>query len=105
MNLFRTTPEKPVKFMGIAFRDQGHIRYFLLSGSITLLFLMKLAVEKMYTNAIVPLSISICTAIVAVVMTRFGTRTTNLYSKDCIWWNLFLAGVSLLALLLAKHNF
>ena len=105
MNIFRTSVEKPLKFLGIAFRNRDHIRYFLISSTVTTLFLTKLFLEKNHKEAIVPLFISVGTAIVATIMTGFGKRTTAIYSRDCIWWNLFLAGISLLAMLLMKYRF
>ena len=105
MNIFRTSAEKPLKFLGIAFRNWDHVRYFLISSTVTALFLTKLFVDKNHREAIVPLFISAGTAAVAAIMTGFGKRTTATYSRDCIWWNLFLAGISLLTMLLMKHQF
>lgn len=102
MNIFRTSAEKPLRFMGIAFRNRHHITYFLISSAVTLSWLAMLCVKKEYSYAFVPLTISIGQALIAIIVTGFGRRTDGAYSRDCIWWNLLLAGISLLSILLVK---
>lgn len=77
--------------MGIKFRRESHFRYFVFS----LMFLASCAFMSVNYNDRIWLiaargffSVNVVAAIFA---TRFGKINTELYSRDCIWWNGLLA--------------
>lgn len=76
---------------GIHFRRESH--YFWFQTSLLLLVVSTVWSVKRYT--ILPMlwveGFFIFAGIWAVVFTRGGRRETRFYSKDCIWWNWFLA--------------
>ena len=78
---------KPIRFFGISFRNKAHRGYFVLS----LIVITICITMSIYSYNRVWLAygreVFIVNVIGAIIVTRFGQRTTELYSQDCIWWN------------------
>ena len=78
---------KPIKLLGISFRNKAHRSYFALSliviaVSITMSIYSYNRIWLAYGRELFLVNV-----IGAIIVTRFGQRTTELYSQDCIWWN------------------
>ncbi len=89
----RVAELKPVRSFGIKFRNHGHRNWFVLSVLfITFCVLMSISKYERFWLVWGRGFFSI-NVVLAIIATRFGQKTTELHSQDCIWWNGLLAVV------------
>ncbi len=91
----------PVEFLGITFRNDDHMGWFIITMTILISTFIIGAVSIMWAkNYEAPRMMwlafgwfSALTSLDAVFETRFGTVNGYVYSVDCIWYNALLAGI------------
>lgn len=100
MNNNLSLARKPIRFLGIRFRNNGHRTHFLTSVCATCISILSAVV----TNSTYALGwcfvIYGLLCLTAIRKTKFGKKEDRDFSKDCIWWNGLISLINLAALIL-----
>jgi hypothetical protein len=104
----------PIQWMGITFRSQGHLNWFLVCmfifGITVLAFLIELYLNRKERKSyFVVIGVwqffGICYVVhscCAILVTNFGKVNGPIYSTDCIWFNGVVAVIYFLAAIISK---
>ena len=82
---------------GIRFRAASHLEWFVLSIVIFVVAVYVSVSQHDRISIIIGQSFFCGTAVMAAIATKVGRQETQIYSRDCIWWN-GLLGLILLIL-------
>lgn len=100
---------KPVRYLGINFRSVRHKDWFkssllILTASLLSYFLLSVTFKTHAREIFSFLTIIyLCVVLVVLDKTNFGKINNEVVSRDCIWFNSFLATIYYAFYVLSKH--